>query len=238
LREKWESEKLAYVGDKAPFYVRQLPYLRETFPGARFIVVMRDPVSVADSYERRARDPSDHWPSANGHTLAIEHWNQSAKSLLRYLERFGLQDVFIIEYESFFSGDQGYLRSLYRFLGLDVTHEVAEEFESMTAGWAGRKGRAAILDGKMEAEVRASADWESYLRIMGLLPLMQDYHLLASERNASARTDNLRAKDTIAYRQLHNLSRYLYLKLREAGRDGLGGDLAEADRVWQSFWSL
>lgn len=244
LKKKWDTRKLVYVGDKAPFYIRQLPYLRETFPGARFIVTIRDPVSVADSYQRRAADATDHWPSANDYTLAIEHWNRSLRNILRYLERFGLRDIFLVDYDGLFSGDRNYLRSLYRFLELEVTSEVSDRFEALTAGWDARTSRLPILDETMEAEVRASADWESYSRIKRLLPLMQDYDLLASERKAWARSDAFRAEDTVAYRDLHNLSRYIYMTLSELGREGpaAGSRATEAvesaEQTWRTFWDL
>jgi len=243
LRTKWDSGKLVYVGDTAPFYIRQLPYLRETFPGARFVVVIRDPVSVVDSYQQLANDPSDHGPTAKGHTLAIEHWNRSVRNLLRYLERFGLRDTFLVDYDSFYSGDRNYLRSLYRFLELDFSSEVSDRFEALTAGRDAQARRPLTLDEEMKAEVAALSDFESYSRIKRLLPLMEDYDLLASERDVWARSDAAHASQAIAYHELHDLSRYLYMTLCELGRDRPGASSAaeivqEADQFWRLFWDL
>jgi hypothetical protein len=238
VRAKWDSGDLVYVGDKAPFYLRQLPYLRETFAGARFVVAIRDPVAVADSYQRRAIDPKDHWPSVNDHMLAIEHWNQSVKSLLRYLDRFGLRDIFLVD-DSFFSGDHAYLHSLYRFLDLDVPPNVVERFETMTAGWDERKTRPLILDEKMMSDVEVLTDSESYSTIKRLLPMMQDYHLLDSERKAWARSEALHTKDEVAYRNLHKLSRHLFLKLQDDIRgDSTTQNALEAEHLWRRFWAL
>ena len=244
LMEKWENKNLVYVGDKAPFYIRQLPYLRETFPGARFVVTIRDPVSVADSYQRRAQDPTDHWPSDNDYTLAVEHWNLSVRDLLADLRQHGLRDIFLLDYDSFYSGDPGYLRSLYRFLELNLPPEVAERFESMTAGWQARARRPLVLSEQMEAEVRALSDWGSYSKVMRLLPIMQEYGLLAFARDVWTRNEALHAKDMAAYRKLHNLSRYMYMSLAELERNPAASpsDIAEAaekaEQVWRSFWDL
>jgi Sulfotransferase family len=141
LRRKWNSPDLAYVGDKAPFYIRQLPHLRDAFPGCKLVVLLRDPVSVADSYVRRAENPDDHWPSENDHTVAIEHWNQSIEDLNNYLVRFGLQDLFIVDYHTFYSGDQTYLRSLYRFLELETSQFVERQFVEATRNSDRRSAR-------------------------------------------------------------------------------------------------
>src|SRR5690606_10509114 len=74
VRRKWASPQLRYVGDKAPLYVRQLGYLRRVFPTCRLVVLLRNPVDVAASYQRRADDPADHWPEENGWDLAVDHW--------------------------------------------------------------------------------------------------------------------------------------------------------------------
>ena len=118
------------------------------------MVLLRDPVSVADSYVRRAEDPDDHWPSENDHTVAIEHWNQSIEDLNDYLVRFGLQDLFIVDYQTFYSGDQTYLRSLYRFLELETSQFVERQFVEATRDSDRRSARQLRLSPEDEMAVR------------------------------------------------------------------------------------
>ena len=232
LRRKWNSPGLAYVGDKAPFYIRQLPYLRDTFPGCKLVVLLRDPVSVADSYQRRAEDPDDHWPSENDHKVAIEHWNQSIEDLNDYLVRFGLQDLFIVDYQTFYSGDQTYLRSLYRFLELDTSQFVERQFIEATRDSDRRSARQLRLSPEDEMAVRTQADWAGYQRLKQLIPLMRDYRVLAADQeNRSAletRVDALEA----AYRRLFGMSRELHAEGKFSEGD------SDIEATWRNFWRL
>ena len=231
LRRKWNSPGLAYVGDKAPFYIRQLPHLRDTFPGCKLVVLLRDPVSVADSYERRAEDPDDHWPSENDHKVAIEHWNQSIEDLNDYLVRFGLQDLFIVDYQTFYSGDQTYLRSLYRFLELDTSQFVERQFIEATRDSDRRSAPA-------PSEPRGRNGRSNPSRL-GRLPAAEathpvdaDYRVLAADQeNRSAletRVDALEA----AYRRLFGMSRELHAEGKFSEGD------SDIEATWRNFWRL
>lgn len=243
MKEKWTSEALVYIGDTSPFYVWQLPYLRETFPGARFIVMIRDPMSGADSYQRRAEDVEDHWRSGNDFKLALEHGNQSAENLLVYLERFGFNDVFIVDYDTFYGGDRDYLLSLYRFLGLEIAPEVKHQFEVVTAEWGSRRNQLLRLGFAMEDEVSARSSWEAYSQIRRVLPIMRDYRLLALQRGAWIDSEERLSSEVEANRRLRDLSRFLYLTVRALLQDEAIGnptDIQRAQRAeaaWRSFWN-
>lgn len=232
LRRKWNSPDLAYVGDKAPFYIRQLPHLRDAFPGCKLVVLLRDPVSVADSYVRRAENPDDHWPSENDHTVAIEHWNQSIEDLNNYLVRFGLQDLFIVDYQTFYSGDRTYLRSLYRFLELDTSQFVERQFVEATRDSDRRSARQLHLSPDDEMAVRTQANWAGYQRLEQLIPLMRDYRVLAADQeNHSALEARVDALET-AYRRLFGLSRELH------GEGKFSGGDSDIEATWRNFWRL
>ena len=232
VRRKWNSPDLVYVGDKAPFYVRQLPYLRDSFPGCKLVVLLRDPVSVADSYQRRAEDPDDHWPIENDHTVAIEHWNQSTEDLNDHLDRFGLQDLFIVDYETFYSGDRTYLESLYRFLELEISPAVEERFIEETKDSGQRSERPLRLSLEEVMTVRDRADWVGYQRLEQLVPLMRDYQVLAAAQDGHSALQRRVVALEAAHRQLFTLSRALYA-------EGVPGDDPGGwDARWSSFWRV
>jgi hypothetical protein len=231
LRAKWDSPEIAYIGDKAPLYVWQLPYLRRTFPEARFVIAFRDPLSVANSYQQRASNLDDHWPVENDFSLALEHWNRSLRELLGYLHEFGLGDLFLIDYDTFFSGEVGYLRSLYLFLELDPDEAVVARFVDMTKGWESRRQKPTQLSDEMQAEIRDLADWNSYWELRRLIPLMSDYRLLASENRQSARAQRKLEMEREQHQEVIDLSRTLYSELRE-----MSSNSNEFDALWKGFW--
>lgn len=242
LVDKWDSAELRYVGDKAPFYVRQLPYMREVFPGARFVVLLRDPVGVANSYQRRATDPNDHWPRENDFSVGLEHWNQTIDDILSDIHGHGLRQVFIVHYEDFFSGDTSYLRSLYQFLELDLPNSVAEVYREMTSGWSGRASESTVLSDFQMQKVRDTANWSGYDQLSQTIPIMRHYHLLlgaGSESKGSARSQAL----TAAYQELFDLSRLLNWRSMQASSGGTAHGISScskadqsADEAWQAFW--
>jgi hypothetical protein len=242
-REKWESPQLKYVGDKSPFYVLELPYLRGAFPGARFVVALRDPVAVADSYQRRAEDPDDHWPLENDYRLAVDHWNESLTALHAYLREFGLADVFLVDYDTFFSGDAAYLRSLFQFLEMAPDDRVLFVFEQMTRDWAKRIRRPASLSAEMEAEVRSRADWDRYAAVRRLLPLMRDYELLDLERGRWLAKDIAAESYQEAFGRLFDLSREWLTKARafeatEAESPGVAAFVDATVAMWHDHWQV
>lgn len=241
MKEKWTSDTLVYIGDTSPFYVWQLPYLRETFPGARFIVMIRDPVSRADSYQRR-RGFEDNWQSGNDLQLEAEDRDQNAENLLAYLERFGFNDVFIIDYDTFYGGDRDYLLSLYRFLDLEIAPEVQRQFDLLTSEWGSSQPLRRGLAG--EAEVGRQSSREAYSQIRPVLPIMRDYHLLALERAARIDSEERLSSEMETNRGLRDLGRFLYLTVRALLQDEAIGnptDIQRAQRAetaWRSFWKL
>lgn len=232
MKRRWSSPELAYVGDKAPFYIRQLPYMRDTFPGCRLIVLIRDPVAVADSYQRRADEPNDHWPEENGHLLAVEHWNQSMQDLNDYLSRYGLQDLFIVDFEAFYAGDMEYLESLYRFLDLELSPEVAARFETETKDYSQRLDRPNRLSPQAVSEVSGLVDWSSYERVRRLVPLMNDYRALSADQQARAVLRERIGALEMAYRELFAFSRALHANGHQIQDQG------HMDDEWRSFWRL
>ena len=220
---KLDSPELRYIGDKAPFYVRQLTYMREMFPGARFVVMIRDPIGVATSYRRRASDTDDHWPAENDHTVAVAHMNETIDNIASHLHQYGFEDMFIVQYEEFFSGDEGYLRSLYLFLGLDLPDQVLTRFREITRDWNKRRKQPDLPEYD-ETFIRDQTDWLGYALVRQTIPVMRQYRLVAGAAKTRIEPNRDPALQG-AYRELFTLARLL-------NRRSIGTD----DTVWQRFW--
>lgn len=142
LKEKWDPGDPTYIGDKVPSFFRLIPYLRKTFPGSKMIFLFRDLEEVANSFNRRATNPEDHWPRENDYREAVKLWNSS---LLHLKKSYRKNDTFIAPYEKLFSGDLTQLESFYRFLELDLTDQAIEGFKQLTSGWEERRAASVPL---------------------------------------------------------------------------------------------
>jgi len=155
LRERWRGGTVEVIGDKAPFYSDQLERLGSAFPGARFVLLVRDLHEVAASYRRRAADPVDHWPAENGHALATEHWNAA----LGHARAFPEADrLLLVSHARFFGGTPGELDRLYAFLGLEPEVAMRERHAAMVEDAEVRRTRVRPLPPPVAAAVDAARD--------------------------------------------------------------------------------
>ena len=123
--------RLRWIGDKNPSYVRRLGLLADNNQGARFLVLHRPLDEVAESFEARASDRGDHWPSENGFEKAIEVWNAALEHTRSFVAARGSDSLRIVDYRRF-AADPGALAPLLSdFLEIDLDGAV-------TAAWAAR----------------------------------------------------------------------------------------------------
>ncbi|WP_108661520.1 sulfotransferase family protein [Acuticoccus kandeliae] len=103
-----------YVGDKYPPIYRAYDFLAERFPDARVIAIVRNPFSVAESYEVRARNDGDDW--RRDHAQGIRDWSASVVRTAKAVES-GMK-VTVVSYERLFAAGAD-ISPLYAALGLD-----------------------------------------------------------------------------------------------------------------------
>lgn len=98
--------------------------IHETIPEARLIVSLRDPIDRAYSSFRNDR-ASGNLPEDTSFAKAVtEHDRYTtrgryATQLRRFREYFGPEDLLVLRYESIEGNPRGFLRSIFRFLGVD-----------------------------------------------------------------------------------------------------------------------
>ena len=86
---KSKFDSAIYVGDKVPQLYRRLRHIDEAFPGCTVIYIVRDPLHVASSWQRRADANNDPWPERNGFQQAVVEWNESLRFALRARSHLG-----------------------------------------------------------------------------------------------------------------------------------------------------
>jgi glycosyltransferase involved in cell wall biosynthesis len=142
LWRRWESGAVRVIGDKVPLYTRVLPQLLGRFADARIVVLVREPLAVARSFDRRAADPDDWWPAENDHRLAITMWNE-ALTAVRAVDReragadWGEGRVALLPYEALFAGEQRWLDFMLAFIGIPTSARVRGEQRRLAVGGLG-----------------------------------------------------------------------------------------------------
>lgn len=112
---KEDYDAAAWRGDKYPPLWRAYDAIAERLPDARIVCVLRNPLSVAESYAARAEDGEDAWHF--GPDRALDDWNEAVRAALAAV-RAG-RDVVVATYEAVFApgADHG---PLFAALGLSA----------------------------------------------------------------------------------------------------------------------
>lgn len=153
-----------YIGDKVPQLYRRLQHIEAAFPDCRVLYIVRDPVHVAMSWQRRAEAQNDPWPQRNGYQQAVVEWNESIRFAMKATKHLGNRLTYL-SYERLF-GQRRYLvwRELMRRLSLPTKpNESTRRFFENSARRAGmkRESPAEILQ-----YVSRSADYVTYAKLL------------------------------------------------------------------------
>lgn len=169
-------EQARWVGDKLPNLFEHYDTIFAAFPNARIINMLRDPLSVAQSFQKRADatkklqnqgEPIEHrWPVDRGWQAGVEEWNQSIREVLRIVDE---RSIFVLDYATLYR-DHSTLEGLYNFLGLDLTPTIRElwnekgvQRDEIEVIRAQNKDAREIID-----QVNAQADWDGYQKLVAI----------------------------------------------------------------------
>jgi hypothetical protein len=155
-----------FIGDKYPQFFRFYGGIFKAMPEARVVFIFRDPVYVAQSWQRRA-DDSTAWPEKNDARRAIGYWNDALAYTLAYTQIRKNAFVFV-DYDELFASKEDALFELYGWLGLrlsddmkaQISEEAAPEFKRSEEVLA----REVTLDRDTTKDIKAEADRNLYRR--------------------------------------------------------------------------
>lgn len=120
-----------YFLDKTPAYALVLPFLTQLYPRARYVVLTRHPIAVANSYAESFFDGD--WRAANEFNPIVNRYVPAIARLLRDPP----EHLHHLNYERLVREPQRELATLFRFLDLpDEPHVVqyGDHFRSATDG--------------------------------------------------------------------------------------------------------
>ena len=148
-----------YVGDKFPPLFRHLDHVLEEFPKARHIYILRNPLSVVESYEARFQNPDDHWKLDWRDGLAA--WNESVRAVAD-LPEDKLRNFIFVQYEEIYAQTRA-INALFTRLGLSNLEP--EQLEPYVAKFADLNAKLVPRRDDIRVAIFREADWESYRKL-------------------------------------------------------------------------
>ncbi|MCB1394406.1 MAG: sulfotransferase [Rhodobacter sp.] len=165
-RIRVNPERLAYIGDKLPRAARCYPSLFRSAPTAKLLYLLRDPLEVAASFERRAQNPQDSWRAELDHRAAVDFWNFD---LARTMEFYSPARVLILPYETVFARPEA-IDAIFGFLGLDISPEVRAAHEAAAKENADLRANRSQMNSAQVDFVRNHADYGTYQQLLDHAP--------------------------------------------------------------------
>jgi len=158
-----------YVGDKVTGV--RVRMILQRFPAARVVVIVRDLVEVAASWQRRADDPTDAgWREAWDAQEAAVQWNRGLRQLLRMFD-LATGRIRVVEYRTLFGDPSGRsIHGTFDWLGLPASPAADTAFDQMHSRYArDLRDRAPELAPTERDAVATMADleaWRAALRLV------------------------------------------------------------------------
>jgi len=143
------------VGDKIPQLVENLEQL-DRFREAKVIFIIRDPFSIALSFNVRAENDRDvPWEPERNYVAAVREFNDSLRFLLAYRETG--RPWLVVEYNNLFIHGHG-ADDVWKFVGVDPK-AAAPVDDILNAGRANKDRLMRSLTGQ---EIALNADYSNY----------------------------------------------------------------------------
>jgi len=149
-------DQAAYVGDKFPPMFRHLDHVLSVFPKARHIYILRNPLSVVESYEARFQNPNDHWNL--DWRAGLQAWNDSV-ARISALSDTQLQHFTFVQYEEIYAKISA-INALFTRLGLSNLEP--EQLAPFVAKFAELNTKLVPRQDDIRMQVARDADWASY----------------------------------------------------------------------------
>jgi hypothetical protein len=155
-----------FIGDKYPQFFRFYGGIFKNLPDARIVFIFRDPLYVAQSWQRRA-DDSTAWPEKNDARRAIGYWNDALAYSIAYTQIRKNAFIFV-DYDELFTNREDALYEIYGWLGLRLTPQIKARIAEEAAPEFKRSeevlAREITLDRDTTADIKLEADRNLYRR--------------------------------------------------------------------------
>ena len=153
-REAYDRSKI--VGDKFPQPFLYMDYIEETFPSAKHVYIVRNPFSVAESYEQRRITGS--W--RHSYMDAVRAWNRSISTFQRLAPALRGR-LHVVEYEDLFGNPES-IQAMLRFLDVEPLSPAVLESEIAQSNKVSAK--EAMRNDALRLYVCKHTDWAAYAK--------------------------------------------------------------------------
>jgi hypothetical protein len=156
-------DQARWVGDKYPPLFRHFDHVLAAFPAARYLYILRNPLSVIESYDARHRNPGDNW--AHSWQDGLADWNESVARVAA-LPADRLRQFVLVQYEDLY-GSVDAMNQL--FARLDLPPLPQARLAPFAEKFAGLRDKPVARRDDLRAAVARRADWAAYGRLCDLI---------------------------------------------------------------------
>ncbi|OAG26998.1 sulfotransferase family protein [Thermodesulfatator autotrophicus] len=144
-----------FLIEKSADHVRSIPFIKETYPNSKLIVVYRDGRDFVVSHRYYAKNMNLSWNFEE----SVNLWKEMIEYQLKYEKEYGL---FSISYEEMLNNNKGIALKLLNFLGLNYDDEILTNmiYKSSFEFRTGRKRGQA--NKKSFYRKGVSGDWKNH----------------------------------------------------------------------------
>jgi len=157
-------DKAIYVGDKFPPMFRHFDHVLNEFPKAHHIYILRNPLSVVESYETRFQNTEDPW-HLNWRD-GLKAWNDSL-SRITTLPSKTLQRFTFVLYEDLYAHTRA-INALFTRLGLSNLEP--ETLQPFVAKFYKLNQKPVPRRDDIRMYVARNADWAAYKQVCAYMP--------------------------------------------------------------------
>lgn len=162
-----DPDRLRWMGDKFPGYVRTLDTLSENNPGASFILTYRTIEEVAESYEARSKNPEDEWLGGrDGFWLGIDAWNKTMQHTRDFIESGTNPNILVVSYHDFFYRNEECMPLISRFLDLEFDESVLEAWREESKSFESQRREKEPMTEEQQALIDEHADREAEAEVL------------------------------------------------------------------------
>jgi hypothetical protein len=160
-------DKATYIGDKFPSLFRHFDTIFPAFPDARHLYIVRNPLSVIESYDARNKNPNDSWKLT--WQDGMEAWNESVGKVAA-LPEVQLQKFVLVQYEELFKSTAA-INAMFAELGVEPVADAklapfVSKFKSLNTQVTERRDDLRMF-------VARNADWQSYQKLCDIIDTRQ-----------------------------------------------------------------
>jgi len=175
-------DQAKYIGDKYPSIARTFPWLWDRFPGAKVVYIVRNPISVAESYEQRNSNPDDSFK--RDARDALNSWNASVADVVSALDAG--RDIVVVSYELLFR-KRRHMKQLFSALGLTTDGLSQKRMQGFADYAQGVSSKPAPKDDMLRRTIFLEANLDAYRQ------LVNNHCILAAATKADSQTSTSEA---------------------------------------------